>query len=612
MFSRIKKKLETYIPHFYNNISIRYKFTLTNILVLFIPLLLVGTMFYQYSYRVIQDNNVNYKYYIVKLMSRQMNSFTRQLQLLTYSMYQSEIQDTLEKARSKHVYDASLTDKLFSYFFTNTNFLDIEGSLDTALFIQTDGTVYHSGYSAININYPFKETDWYRKAISSGGETEFYTQNMQPYLAVPKEQPCISVVRKINSVRENDTLGVLMIDIPYSKISNLFAPFELKADDNIYVVDDQGNIIFNNINPDLQRQAFDMPEYPSDNKASFGKRIYNRGIDRILVAYSTSDAGFKIISVDRMVDLLLILNQYRNKAVFYVIMFLLLGIIIAYFISFGLTKDISFLQKKMKSLQEGNFSDFIHWTKSDEIGMLAQSYNTMISKINELITQKYVIEIQERDAKFKALQAQINPHFLYNTLDSIGSIALVLHVPLIHEVTTKLSGIMRYCISDIQPIVKLREEFTYIETYLSILNIRYEDKFGVIWDIDPQTLDSLVLKLTIQPLVENAIYHGLEMKMGKGLLRICSKLTGDNIVIVISDDGPGIDKIKLASLQAKLDELKRNQPAEKKINPSSQIGLINVQERIILHFGNQYGLKIESDSSGTCITMTLPADSDLA
>ncbi len=460
--------------------------------------------------------------------------------------------------------------------------------------------------SAINARFPFRDSELYRNAISSNGETEIYTANLRPYLAVSDYEPCITFVRKINSIRQNKPLGVLIVDIPYSKINKLFTPLQLNKEDNIYVIDSSSNIIFKSLNTQFEQKEAVFLNYQYFGKESSGKEIQYIGDERVLIAHSYANVGWQVVSIDRMKDLISILNNLRNRAVILILLALLLGLLLAYLFSFRLTKDISFLQKKMKDFREGNLNNYINWSRKDEIGSLAQSYNEMIKRIDDLINQNYVIALKEKDSKFYALQAQINPHFLYNTLDSISSIALLQHVPIIYDLSKKLSDSFRYCISSRNPKVLLAEELNHIESYLAILNIRYGDKFNIIWDIDPQTLSFKVLRLTIQPLVENAIYHGLEMKIGKGLLQISSKIKGEFHVINIIDDGLGIEGKLLAEIQEELLMVKNNKSTEELVNKTIKIGLLNVQERICLHYGNKYGIDIDSNSSGTRVTITLP------
>lgn len=272
-----------------------------------------------------------------------------------------------------------------------------------------------------------------------------------------------------------------------------------------------------------------------------------------------------------------------------------------------MTRPIYYLQGKMKKFQNGDFKSKVNWSRKDEIGKLAVTFNEMTERINQLIEQNYVAQIKQREAQFNALQAQINPHFLYNTLDSISNIAIAQQVPYVSEISIHLADMLRYSISKIGPIVTLQEELNHIKAYLLIQNIRYGNKFTAEWNIDPNTLDLPIIKLTLQPLVENAVYHGLEMKIGPGLIRISSWIEGRFACIQIEDDGLGIPPDRLSTLVQELKATSVSPQSAVAFEGTKSLGIINVHERIRLQYGNQYGLELHSHAGGTTVFMRLPA-----
>jgi two-component system sensor histidine kinase YesM len=594
----------------YLNATLKAKFIISNLIVVLIPILIVGTLLYQYASKVTEENAAAYKYNIIELMSERMDSYLNQLKLMTYSMYQLDVQDMLTKELlTSSVDKLRFDEKLFSYLIANANFTRAEGSFDNAVFIRPDGRFHQTGSMAIKADFAFVNTDWYQTAVQSKGQIEMIFPNRRPYLEIPPAEPAITIVRQIHSLDGIRQLGVLIIDVEINQIARLFRSMPLKPDDDIYIINEKGRIIYNSSKPQLIGSDL-PPEYYGwmANKTS-GKEIVNLNNERVLVTYHTSPSSdWKFISIDRMGDLTQTLSNIKIRTFLLGILSLLVGILLANFFSSQVTKPIHILQRRMKRFQTGDFESQVRWSRKDEIGNLAGSFNEMTEQISQLIQQNYVARIKEREAQFHALQAQINPHFLYNTLDSISSIALVQNAPLINEMSNHLASMLRYSISKAGPVVTLQEELDHITAYLLIQNIRYGNKYTTVWDIQSCTLKLPLIKLTLQPLVENAIYHGLEMKVGAGEICISSWVDQDIFYIEIKDDGLGIPPDRLDQIVRDL-----GNPPVRSIDSLSNtnrksIGIDNVHDRIRLQFGNQYGLSITSHSSGTTVVVRLPVN----
>lgn len=240
-----------------------------------------------------------------------------------------------------------------------------------------------------------------------------------------------------------------------------------------------------------------------------------------------------------------------------------------------------------------------------EISMVATKFNQMMDQIDELTedliesnSQLYESEISKQRAEMAFLNSQINPHFLYNTLECIQGIAANKGVHEIKDMTAALSQIFRYSIKGGEE-VSVREEFGIVERYLLIQKIRFEDRFDVIYEVDEQLLDYKIKKMLLQPIVENAVFHGLELMMERGLLHIqLCILEEKKLLMKIVDNGMGIKEERLLHIRKELDDVEKREEA---------IGLINVHKRIVLAYGKGYGLQIESEENkGTVVTLLLP------
>jgi two-component system sensor histidine kinase YesM len=272
----------------------------------------------------------------------------------------------------------------------------------------------------------------------------------------------------------------------------------------------------------------------------------------------------------------------------------------------GITVPVSQLTEQMKALEQGNFeiTDEINITagqnRLDEIGKLQQDFYLMVKRINDLIKENYLKHITMQEAELKALQAQINPHFLYNTLESINWMAKINKQEPIAIMAKSLGNLLRNSIDTHNLLVPLKEELAILKDYLTIQSYRYEERLSVSIDIPDQYLNAMIPKLSLQPLIENSIQHGLEKLEGACQITVSATELKDCLCITVSDNGPGIS-------EQRLEKLNNNE-----INPSgNSIGIKNIDERLKIVFGSEYGLKIESTIGyGTQVHMLIPYKGD--
>lgn len=251
---------------------------------------------------------------------------------------------------------------------------------------------------------------------------------------------------------------------------------------------------------------------------------------------------------------------------------------------------------KLTKVQQGN-----------ELYPVYSDINSLIVRLKQLIDSEYTAGIMKKQAEIDALQSQINPHFLYNTLESIRGQAIVEEVEGIEKMVKALADIFRYSITNKNAMVRLEEELKNIDNYLNIQQFRFDNKFIVTKEIEEDTKNCLIPKLVIQPLVENAIIHGLETKPGKGTIKISAISTTDSITISVEDDGEGIDKDTLEAIN---ESLAHGVSLKNTKDIKVGLGLININERIKLIFDSSYGLKIYSiKQMGTKVELRIPKTS---
>jgi len=267
----------------------------------------------------------------------------------------------------------------------------------------------------------------------------------------------------------------------------------------------------------------------------------------------------------------------------------------------SITRPIRELSKMTKQAASGDFAVRVQEDSSDELVILNSSFNQMVEKIGQLVEDIRIEQINLRQAELKVMQAQINPHFLYNTLDSIIWLAEAGEKEKVVQMVSTLSDFFRTTLSKGRDYITLEEEEAHIRSYLQIQQFRYRDILEYQIQIPPELYPCQILKLTLQPLVENALYHGIKNKRGVGHIYVEGRQEKDNLFLKVQDDGIGMTPERLLYVR---DLICKEKPDEN--NPSG-FGLFNVNQRLQLNYGMQYGLKIDSVyREGTAVTVIIP------
>ena len=282
----------------------------------------------------------------------------------------------------------------------------------------------------------------------------------------------------------------------------------------------------------------------------------------------------------------------------------LIAVIFSYFIPLSITKPIRNICDVTEEVSKGNLEVRSDVDTGADVGMLSQSLNAMIDKINELLDQVKAEQIRLRKAELELLQSQINPHFLYNTLDAIVWLAEAGEQQKVVSMVESLSKFFRTSLNQGKEIISLSEELQHVQSYLEIQQVRYQDILRFDINVPAELNGYLIPKITIQPLVENALYHGIKNKRGMGDIFITGEDLGDKCAIIVRDNGIGMNEERLKQIRERI-----SGGGEKK---SEIFGLYNVNERIRLKFGEEYGLEIESEyTKGTVVKVILPKYTDI-
>ncbi len=292
----------------------------------------------------------------------------------------------------------------------------------------------------------------------------------------------------------------------------------------------------------------------------------------------------------------------KNYNLFLVLAMIFLTLLLSLLLSHTITKPLSRLVKSMKLVQEQQYDTIVEDIRYDELGALTQTYNQMIAKINTLINEVYVTKLQEKKAQFAALQNQINPHMLYNTIECIRMKAALNNDSEVSDMIWDLGKMFQLTLSKGKANHTISDEIEHITTYIKLLNIRHDNRYQLDIHLSEEIMASGIIRFSLQPIVENCIVHGFQDKLTKCIICIHGIINENNILLTIEDNGNGMDAGRLSEINQKL-----HASTDIFNETKTGIGLKNVYDRIKLEYGEQYYLKLHSvHREGTVIEMLIP------
>ncbi|KIL40919.1 hypothetical protein SD70_10900 [Gordoniibacillus kamchatkensis] len=417
----------------------------------------------------------------------------------------------------------------------------------------------------------------------------------------------LSVSMPIQDRWRGTNFGMAALAISPSVFSHIFAGLAESEQGNVIILDNAGTTVYSD-------KPGEWGEPYQDAQLAISLRDDSR--DKGRFDFKTADGKKYMVSFTKMkengwtivnqISYDYLLSSIRKINMFTIalsISMMLLCGYVALLVFKSIFGSIYALMQSMRSLEKGDFQQAMSPdTGRDEIQHLTASYYRMVERLNDVINQLYREKLIKQEMQIKALKAQINPHFLYNTLETISSLAKINGVQPISRMTTWLSQIFHYSIAGEEDFVALRDEIRILENYLKIIHVRFGDKMSFDIEIPEELQGCTVLKLILQPLVENAVLHGIEPKLEPGSIRIRASQRGRLLHLSIEDDGVGMSSERLAELNDMLAAVE-----EQRHKSLNGIGLLNVKERLWLVYGQSSGMDISSqEGKGTVIEISLP------
>jgi two-component system sensor histidine kinase YesM len=390
--------------------------------------------------------------------------------------------------------------------------------------------------------------------------------------------------------------GKFIISLPHQEIINILTKAAAFPESNLALLD-EGN------RPFIQTRAMEGRSFW--NKVA-GSATGNPGGSFISVAAGRkylinyqrlNKNGWKVAEIIPYESLLGEIRELRAKITVLLCLFIAVFVMIAAFIAVSITRPIKQLSGSIRRVEDGDLTVRVAVTGWDEVGRLMASFNKMVGKIGDLIDQLYQEQRRERELELEALQAQIKPHFLFNTLNSIRWVAVMNQAESVADMIGALSNLLKMSINSAK-FISFEAELESLKSYIFIQQVRYNSRFETVFDFEPAVLKLPTIKLILQPVVENAILHGLA-KTAEGRIDVSGRIDGESVLVTVADNGRGMSAARLAEVNRTLDA-----PAE---TQGRGIGLINVYQRLRLNFGDRAGLTIVSaPDRGTVVTLKLP------
>ncbi|OMF97607.1 sensor histidine kinase [Paenibacillus sp. FSL R7-0273] len=483
----------------------------------------------------------------------------------------------------------------------NFDYLSLYGQEEQPLYqVATDDSSGPGSYSGI------VSSDVYKQTLEFNGASYWYPLNAanNVFIDVNRNEK-IAMSRIVRSTLNGRNIGLIFVGINTETIRKRYLK-DLYDESHGIMILDQNGVPFLTAGKSFYNEKEPLQLPKAGNGALDGSRIISLNGEELLLTYTQSNAGWQILYAVPLDTLTKELNSIKLFVVIAILVSLLLSIPLMLVLSNFLTAPIKKLLYSMRRFQNGHFDEKVEVRYRDEIGLLSRGYNTMVGNIKTLVDEVYVLKLKEQEAELKALQSQINPHFLYNMLDTIFWEAESAGQDKISEMVINLSRLFRLSLNRGKSFTSVAKEKELIQLYLSLQQMRFRDKLSYSIDI-PDALDNLViLKLSLQPFIENALVHGIERKREGGAVSITGAMDGGYLRFVIEDNGIGMDEATIA----KITEVQEEDDIHTGANTGGY-AVANVIQRFRLYYKDQFNIRYSSEpGSGTRVELIIPVTSE--
>lgn len=496
------------------------------------------------------------------------------------------VQGTLKKV-NKQDKEGTDYDNISKYLIQFTNF----NSNISSIYILDD---YGNKYYSENVFYKdfqiekIKNSEWYNELLQGEGKYilklnggGFFDDNGKNY---------VSLIRVINDINTGKKIGILIINMDENVFHNLSLKLSNQYGTKVVIQNEKNELVTGEDVDHEMLNAIEKVDYTDSKMGFLEERIH--GKDYIVSNLKALDYNWKLTTIALYSESLQQTKFTNYFLICFSIINFLLIIIGSMIISKFITRPLKKLSESMKEIEGGEFNIVNIKTYNDEVGELKKGYNIAISQINLLLNKIHEDEKIKRQTELNLLMSQIKPHFLYNTFDTINSLALLGENKTIYKMIKALGKFYRTSLNNGKDIITVKEELNTVKSYLIIQNIRYQDMIETEYDLDPRCDDFKIIKLVLQPLVENAIYHGIRNSKNKGKIKISTFQEQEKVLLTLEDNGAGMDESQVRNITE---------------NRTTGIGVRATKERLRVFYGNEHEFIVESKKNvGTKITIKIP------
>ena len=590
----------SYLTLRYKNCSMRVKLFASFFLLIFIPIIVL-TVFAAYrSTAIIQEQSMEIARLYLQQTENEMESELYKIATVSSSVAQTaEVHEVLEKQNTGISFSEEYDD-MNELYKTIESTRALQNLYQIRLFISDSFTHSRSNY----ITYPLSsvsDTDWYHQLVEQyQTQTLLPPSTFQPPLSEPQE--VLSVVTLIRSRKDiTRILGVVSVDVLKSDLIDILQRNNYAEQSAAYLVDENLNIVcganstFPVSEADLAAQLQQMRDTfgASSGVSTAGNAVY--GLSAPIFD------GWRIFTVASMGNLLSPVLDLRDQMILLTVIISIIAFCLSYLYARYSTRRIKTLAEQVRRVENGDLSVSCIVDSEDEIGELQNSFNFMVRRISLLVDERYNLGKNLKDMELRALQAQINPHFLYNTLDMIAWKAMASGNQETVDIVVKLARFYRLSLSNGSDFLPLSDEVEHVRLFVELTNLCRSRNVQLITEVAPNIADYPIMKLILQPIVENSLFHGLyELSDRVGVIRLTAEQIGSYVQIQIADNGIGIEKSKLAELLAKKEKPVVN-------TKRGGYGIGNILERLRIYYDDRFTFQIESAIlTGTTVTIRIP------
>lgn len=562
---------------YFKNLKFRWKLFWSYLAVVVLPVGILGIFSYSLASSVLINETKIWMSESVMQSAENINSrFARYNSIMEYVVYNAQILRVLNDVDSgvyQKYEDFAMT--IDPVLITTINLNDEVKSM----LIYTDNPTISERENTFSMLSDISAEPWYDEVINSGD------------LVWLKEGNEIRGYLKFYRRFKENPNSVLEMKLDADKVLDL--EFSSDMDHGVLITDTSGNVVFSRESSGVEIDELTLKDLPSVMDGRSQKEIRD-GIGRcLIIAQVFPESGWTMYYYSRLDPHLTGAGGILRATIIIIASCLVFLSVLTWVFSNTLVRRIHNLNNKMRLVEEGDMDLVVSSSTKDEIGELTNRFGNMLKQVNLLIDEIYKSRIIQKEAEMKALQAQINPHYLYNTLSLINWKAIQIDAMEISQIARNISKYYRTVLNNGKDIITIEDELANTRSYLEIQLVMHDNSFDVSYDIDEKILEYKMIKIILQPIVENAIEHGIERVIGRrGLIKVTAKEEGERILLAVSDNGPGMDAEKAEQIIDK---------------ESSGYGLKNVNQRLKLFFGQEGGLTVESKpNEGTTITVRIP------